>query len=58
MGRAVSRQDRADAVDREMAKRLLPDEALRALVRWWSENAARLPDKTPGAHMVRYTPSR
>ncbi|WP_250403562.1 8-oxoguanine DNA glycosylase OGG fold protein [Streptomyces cellostaticus] len=54
----MSRQDRADAVDREMAKRLLPDEALRALARWWSENAARLPDKTPGAHTVRYTPSR
>ncbi|MGI5143790.1 hypothetical protein [Streptomyces sp. CA-106110] len=54
----MSRQDRADAVDREMAKRLLPDEALRALVRWWSRNAARLPDKTPGGHTVRYTPSR
>lgn len=58
MGRAVSRQDRADAVDREMAKLLLPDEALRTLRRWWSENAARLPDKTPGAHTVPYTPSR
>ncbi|MGV9248905.1 8-oxoguanine DNA glycosylase OGG fold protein [Streptomyces sp. NPDC003710] len=54
----MSRQDRADAMDQEMAKRLLPDEALRALARWWSENAARLPDKTPGAHTVRYTPSR
>ncbi|MFF4214617.1 hypothetical protein ACFYZE_35915 [Streptomyces sp. NPDC001796] len=54
----MSRQDRADAVDQEMAKRLLPDEALRALARWWSENAARFPDKTPGAHTVHYTPSR
>jgi hypothetical protein len=54
----VSRQDRADAVDREMAARLLPDVALEALSRWWSGNAVWLADGTPGAHTVRYSPSR
>ncbi|MFF3547501.1 hypothetical protein ACFYXD_37430 [Streptomyces platensis] len=54
----MSRQDRADAVDREMATRLLPDAALQALGRWWHENAVRYADGTPGAHTVRYTPSR
>lgn len=33
-GRVMSRQDRADAVDREMAARLLPDATLQALGRW------------------------
>ncbi|WP_330234524.1 8-oxoguanine DNA glycosylase OGG fold protein [Streptomyces sp. NBC_00566] len=51
-------QNRADAVDREMAARGLPDEAVTALVHWWSENAGRYPDATPGAHAVRYTPAR
>lgn len=54
----MNRQDRADAVDREMAARLLPDAAVRALVRWWKENAPAYADGTPGAHTVRYTPSR
>ncbi|MFC8360828.1 hypothetical protein ACFUIY_13250 [Streptomyces griseorubiginosus] len=54
----MSRQDRADAVDREMAARLLPGAALHVLGRWWSENAARFTDGTPGAHTVRYTPGR
>jgi hypothetical protein len=57
-GAAMNRQDRADAVDREMAARLLPDTGLQALGRWWSKNAERLADGTPGAHAVRYTPSR
>lgn len=54
----MSRQDRADAVDREMAARLLPDAALQALGRWWSENTAKFADGTPSTHTVRYTPSR
>ncbi|MEW2400335.1 hypothetical protein [Streptomyces sp. NPDC046862] len=54
----MNRQDRADAVDREMAVRLLPDAAVRALGRWWKENALVYADGTPGAHTVRYTPSR
>ncbi|MFD3456992.1 hypothetical protein ACFWVC_33055 [Streptomyces sp. NPDC058691] len=54
----MSRQDRADAVDREMAARLLPDAALQALGRWWAKNATRYADATPGAHTVQYTPSR
>lgn len=57
-GRVVSRQDRADAVDWEMATRLLPDAALQALGRWWSGNSAEFADGTPGAHTVRYTPGR
>ncbi|MFI1415695.1 hypothetical protein ACH4Y0_38125 [Streptomyces sp. NPDC020707] len=52
------RQERADAVDREMAARLLPDAAVRALGRWWETNAAAYADGTPGAHTVRYTPGR
>ncbi|MGW8955776.1 hypothetical protein [Streptomyces sp. NPDC055709] len=52
----MSRQDRADAVDREMASALLPDAALLALGRWWNENAVRYADGTPGAHTV--TPGR
>ncbi|MEU0060169.1 hypothetical protein [Streptomyces sp. NPDC006334] len=54
----MNRQDRADAVDREMAASLLPDAAVRALGRWWSENASAYADGTPGAHTVRYTPGR
>jgi hypothetical protein len=54
----VKRQERADAVDREMAARLLPDAAVTALGRWWKENAATYTDGTPGAHTIRYTPSR
>ncbi|MFK0025691.1 hypothetical protein [Streptomyces sp. NPDC090798] len=52
------RQDRADAMDREMAARLLPDAVVRALGRWWETNASAYADGTPGAHSVRYTPSR
>ncbi|WP_037623056.1 hypothetical protein [Streptomyces aureus] len=52
------RQEHADAVDREMAARLLPDAAVRALGRWWETNASAYADRTPGAHSVRYTPSR
>ncbi|MEW2287524.1 hypothetical protein [Streptomyces sp. NPDC047841] len=54
----MNRQHRADAVDGEMAARPLPDTALRALGVWWSENAARCADATPGAHTVHYAPSR
>ncbi|MFJ4691710.1 hypothetical protein [Streptomyces sp. NPDC088766] len=54
----MNRQDRADAVDREMAVSLLPDAAVQALGRWWSENASAHADGTPGAHTVRYAPSR
>ncbi|MYV50186.1 hypothetical protein [Streptomyces sp. SID2888] len=54
----LDRQSRADAVDREMAARGLPEEAVAALACWWSENADRYPDATPGAHTVRYTPAR
>lgn len=54
----MDRQERANAVDREMAARLLPDAAVAALGRWWEENAATYTDGTPGAHTVRYTPSR
>ncbi|MER6126663.1 hypothetical protein ABT173_29440 [Streptomyces sp. NPDC001795] len=54
----MNRQDRADVVDREMATRLLPDAAVMALGRWWSENAGTYADGTPGAHTIRYTPSR
>jgi hypothetical protein len=56
--RNMNRQDRADAVDREMAASLLPDAAVRTLGRWWSENASACSDGTPGAHTVRYTPGR
>ncbi|MFE6129178.1 hypothetical protein ACFQ6Q_13045 [Streptomyces sp. NPDC056437] len=52
------RQERADAVDREMAAHLLPDPVVRALGRWWETNASAYADGTPGAHTVRYTPSR
>ncbi|MFE6337991.1 hypothetical protein ACFVOK_32970 [Streptomyces sp. NPDC057798] len=52
------RQERADAVDREMAARLLPEAVVRALGRWWETNAAAYADGTPGAHTVRYTPGR
>ncbi|AXL93030.1 hypothetical protein C4J65_35780 [Streptomyces sp. CB09001] len=52
------RQDRADAVDREMAARLLPSPVVRALGRWWEKNAAAYADGTPGAHIIRYTPGR
>ncbi|MFD7879697.1 hypothetical protein ACFV5G_37380 [Streptomyces sp. NPDC059766] len=54
----MNRQDRANAVDREMAARPLPDAAAQALERWWNENAPAYADGTPGAHTVRYTPSR
>ncbi|MET9012628.1 hypothetical protein ABZX74_17145 [Streptomyces olivaceoviridis] len=54
----MNRQERADAVDRELAARLLPDAAVTALGRWWAENAATYTDATPGAHTIRYTPSR
>ncbi|MDF3300088.1 hypothetical protein [Streptomyces tropicalis] len=54
----MDRQQRADAVDREMAVRLLPDEAVGALVLWWSQSAERYADATPGAHAIDYTPSR
>ncbi|MGI5274948.1 hypothetical protein [Streptomyces rochei] len=54
----MNKQDQADAVDREMAARLLPDAALQALGRWWDRNRAEFADGTPGAHAVRYTPSR
>lgn len=54
----MNRQERADAVDREMAARLLPDAAVTALGRWWAENAATYADGTPGAHTICYTPSR
>ncbi|MEU9210697.1 hypothetical protein AB0D27_22770 [Streptomyces sp. NPDC048415] len=54
----MNRQDCADAVDREMAARLLPGPVVRALGRWWEANAAAYADGTPGAHTVRYTPSR
>jgi hypothetical protein len=54
----MSRQDRGDAVDREMAAHLLPDAALQALGHWWSGNTAEFADGTPGAHTVRYTPGR
>ncbi|MET7844455.1 hypothetical protein ABZT45_38965 [Streptomyces sp. NPDC005356] len=52
------RQERADAVDREMAARLLPGPVVRALGRWWETNAAAYADGTPGAHTVRCTPGR
>lgn len=54
----MSRQDRADAVDREMAARLLPDAALQALARWWSRSTTEFANGTPGGHTVRYTPGR
>ncbi|WP_326790484.1 8-oxoguanine DNA glycosylase OGG fold protein [Streptomyces sp. NBC_00151] len=54
----MNRQDRPDAVDREMAARQLPDPVVRALGRWWETNAAAYADGTPGAHTVRYTPGR
>ncbi|MEU3976741.1 MULTISPECIES: hypothetical protein [Streptomyces] len=54
----MNRQDRANAVDRDMAACLLPDAAVGALGRWWSENASVYADGTPGAHAVRYTPGR
>ncbi|MER7812940.1 hypothetical protein [Streptomyces sp900116325] len=52
------RQARADAVDREMAARLLPAAAVGALGCWWEANASAYADGTPGAHTVRYTPGR
>ncbi|MBY8882731.1 8-oxoguanine DNA glycosylase OGG fold protein [Actinacidiphila acidipaludis] len=52
------RQQRADAVDREMAVRLLPDAVVQALIRWWERNAHEFADGTPGMHTVRYTPAR
>ncbi|WP_406182379.1 hypothetical protein [Streptomyces canus] len=52
------RQERADAVDREMAAHLLPDAVVRTLSSWWETNAAAYADGTPGAHTVRYTPGR
>ncbi|MFE0351821.1 8-oxoguanine DNA glycosylase OGG fold protein [Streptomyces griseoluteus] len=54
----LGRQSRADAVDMEMAARGLPEQGVAALTRWSSENASRYPDARPGAHTVRYTPSR
>lgn len=54
----MNRQDRANAVDREVSARLLPEAALEALGGWWGQNAVRLTDGTPSAHTVRYTPSR
>ncbi|WP_371100928.1 hypothetical protein [Streptomyces sp. PU_AKi4] len=54
----MNRQDRADAVDREMAVRLLPEEALTALGHWWAKNKQTCPDGTPQAHAVAYTPAR
>ncbi|MER6496107.1 8-oxoguanine DNA glycosylase OGG fold protein [Streptomyces griseorubiginosus] len=41
-----------------MAARLLPDTVVQALRRWWKENALTYSDGAPGAHTVRYTPSR
>ncbi|MEU3854879.1 hypothetical protein [Streptomyces sp. NPDC029554] len=41
-----------------MAARPLPDAAVRELGRWWSGCGAEFADGTPGAHTVRYTPSR
>lgn len=52
------RQERADAVDREMATHLLPDAVVRALGRWWETNAAAYADGTPSAHTVRYMPGQ
>ncbi|MFB7043088.1 MULTISPECIES: hypothetical protein [unclassified Streptomyces] len=54
----MDKQGRVDAVDAEMASRLLPDTAVRALGRWWDANKAAHKDGTPGAHTVRYTPAR
>ena len=54
----MTRQDRADAVDQEMAVRLLPDATLEALGRWWNANKTRFADGTPGAHTASYAPSR
>ena len=54
----MSAQNRADAVDREMLTRLLPDTAVAALGRWWSANAVTCADGTPGVHTVRYAPSQ
>ena len=51
-------QDRADAIDQEMVTRLLPNAAVTTLSRWWSANAVRCADGTPGAHSIRYTPGR
>ncbi|WP_326608766.1 8-oxoguanine DNA glycosylase OGG fold protein [Streptomyces sp. NBC_01800] len=51
-------QDRADAIDQEMVTRLLPNAAVTTLGRWWSANAVRCADGTPGAHSIRYTPGR
>ncbi|MEV4947856.1 hypothetical protein [Streptomyces sp. NPDC053755] len=45
-------------MDREMAGCLLPDHVLGALDQWWSRNAVRLANGTPGSHAVLYTPSR
>ncbi|GAB7111131.1 hypothetical protein JCM4814A_94500 [Streptomyces phaeofaciens JCM 4814] len=56
--RNVNRQDRANAVDQEMAASPLPDAAVRALGRWWSENASAHADGTPATHTIRYTPNR
>ncbi|MFE9381351.1 hypothetical protein [Streptomyces sp. NPDC006855] len=54
----VTRQDRANAVDRVIATCPLSDADVRALGRWWSVNASVYADGTPGAHAVRYTPGR
>ncbi|MFF8431685.1 hypothetical protein ACF07Y_42460 [Streptomyces sp. NPDC016566] len=54
----MNRQDRANAVDDEMATRLLPGPMVRTLGRWWAANASAYADGTPGAHTVRYTPRR
>lgn len=52
------RQQRANAVDEQMAATLLPDPAVKALIGWWETNARAFADGTPGAHSVRYTPAR
>ncbi|WP_411070083.1 hypothetical protein [Streptomyces sp. cmx-4-25] len=54
----MDKQNRVNAVDDEMASRLLPDTAVRALGQWWSANEAAYGDGTPGAHRVLYTPGR
>ncbi|WP_431776609.1 hypothetical protein [Streptomyces cucumeris] len=54
----MDRQARADAVDREMATRLLPEAELAALGNWWAENKATYPEANPGPHAICYTPAR
>ncbi|WP_419249716.1 hypothetical protein [Streptomyces griseorubiginosus] len=53
----MDRQSRADALDMEMATRLMPSEAVTALVEWWAQHSETYRDG-PGAHAVIYTPSR